>query len=591
MIVSGHIGSFNVVLAEASVTFSNWLNWRLCHSDNDTLLWARLRSRRRLPGNDFDQLKQILSNPQIQIPHPRLLFPDLMAEAARAPNYEVRLMTRTIPLAQWNWLAMTPEKFDDGEEFEFVHRFAWLPQFHGRQQNDFFKRSVLSWIASSSVSEIRESAAWNPYCIAERIAHWGLFLVTQGGDWATAELETLSDSLILQTGHLLDRLEYHGEFLTGNHLSNNFRGIFWAGLLLNRRPMMDLALKLISKELRRLTREDGCLREGSTHYHLLITKNYFETMLVNELASQRPSRAEEKRNSQDDDLLDSLMSAADFFNLQGFFPLIGDISPDCTPTWLSDVVALYVHHKKFGADPMHNSKAASGWASLFSKYVASVDEVAKYFSHSRQLKQFRKLEKEDWSVLVHVNDGAFPFLPGHAHQDSLSFTSVFDGREIVVDPGRLDYRSLDMTLAGSHNSVLVDDRSPEFTRKSFMGEGYLRHLVPVEPDVRTTSDGIVVRHHGYGNTGISVERDYRIESGELVVRNRVDGRGAHKVAMILYLNSEEDVLIQWPDEGRVVQNTVAIRNRQYGKAESCVRLQWEGIMELPWAGILRIRAR
>ena len=284
-----------------------------------------------------------------------------------------------------------------------------------------------------------------------------------------------------------------------------------------------------------------------------------------------------------------MMFAASFFDLQGIFPLIGDISPDYAPEWLGGVLPLYVFHLNRGQTGHDREEPAQGWARFFSAKVAPATSVSELRRGARQLIDYRKIETENWSVIAHVNSLGYPFAPGHGHQDSLSFLAVYGGRELVIDPGRVDYCSRDMARSECHNSLIIDDRPAEYFRRSYMGERFLVQKSFKETEVESDSSKILVRHWGYGHNGIKVEREYFFERDDLVVQNRVEGRGRHKVAMLLHLKGSDIGRVEWPGLGHVVSISPALRSRRYGESETCMRIRWEGIMELPWSGQIRLR--
>ena len=73
---------------------------------------------------------------------------------------------------------------------------------------------------------------------------------------------------------IFSHLEYFIENNTGNHLANNGRGLFLGGLELSLDQWADVGGRILIEEGRRIFTSNGLLREGSSHYHLLVTRWY-----------------------------------------------------------------------------------------------------------------------------------------------------------------------------------------------------------------------------------------------------------------------------------------------------------------------------
>ena len=73
---------------------------------------------------------------------------------------------------------------------------------------------------------------------------------------------------------ILGALEYFGDSYTSNHLANNGRGLFLLGLALGDAASADIGGRILLNEAKRIFLPSGVLREGSTHYHALLARNY-----------------------------------------------------------------------------------------------------------------------------------------------------------------------------------------------------------------------------------------------------------------------------------------------------------------------------
>ena len=122
--------------------------------------------------------------------------------------------------------------------------------------------------------------------------------------------------------YILNRLEYYGDGQTGNHLINNGRGLFLSGLFLDHEEWIEVGAEILVKEAQRAFGPSGILREGSSHYHLLVTKWFLECWLEALSRDRQEASLLEKTSS-------SALAAAKLLQLSGN-SLIG-MFPDCSP--------------------------------------------------------------------------------------------------------------------------------------------------------------------------------------------------------------------------------------------------------------------
>ena len=128
-------------------------------------------------------------------------------------------------------------------------------------------------------------------------------------------------------------------------MSNNGRGLYRLGLELGLSAATKVGAEILKNEAKRLFLPSGMLREGSSHYQLLLARNYLDAAL----AARRHSDA----NQADfEHVASNALAAAAGLRLGGGFPLIGDISPDVPPDYLSCLSSSEIH---------------TGWLSMLSE--------------------------------------------------------------------------------------------------------------------------------------------------------------------------------------------------------------------------------
>lgn len=409
-------------------------------------------------------------------------------------------------------------KYDDIETFLALQRFAWVPLAGPAIDESWVDALWRHWI--DGYGEPSGDWAWHPYTVAERAINILEFSRHHGvpGD-GDRTLAVLADHISVIT----DRLEYFGDQGTGNHLSNNGRGLYFLGLQLGIEAAADRGALIMLSEADRLFGTAGILREGSTHYHLLMVRNYVSAWLI----SRRYGRPETEQFLT---IVQRALSALEFLDLPARFPLVGDISPDCPPAFLRCLLP---------GEGMN-----SGWALLLSNDECEAVSALKRDCAPVSADQLAgngwlRMDTGPWSCVWHVAPDGWPPMPGHAHQDMGSFELHMDKTPVFIDPGRGSYSdTTDQTdyVGGlAHNTLLVDGQDPYPANKPYYSAAF-RSAVATPPRVMRTHDGISIAHSGYSRlAGVGeVARSATFTDREVTIADRIEGRDVHRVTRRLH---------------------------------------------------------
>jgi len=148
------------------------------------------------------------------------------------------------------------------------------------------------------------------------------------------------------------------------------------------------------------------------------------------------------------------------------------------------------------------------------------------------------------SAMVDVAEACPPGLPAHAHADCLSVEVAVDGRPVLVNSGTSTYapgprRQLERSTR-AHNTVEVDGADQTEVWGAFRAA---RRAHPTLHDV-SASKGLRVTasHDGYRRLpGSPVHtRTVRLGPDDLVVDDRVDGSGHHRVVVCWHFTAGKD---------------------------------------------------
>jgi hypothetical protein len=522
------------------------------------------------------------------------------------------------PNVDWN------RSFLDPEDLSALHRFAWLLPWllsnaasgrHRMELQTYVVTLALAWRQAFPQPSAHE--AWQSYTISERLANWFWAGVVCG--WPLNADGELAASIQIQADHLCQHLEYHGEILTGNHLSNNGRALYLTGIACGCSEWADAGRAILVNESRRLFDEDGFLREGSSHYQLLVTKNYSEALWL----AQQCGDDEAVRTLSP--VVNHLARASAFFlltNEDGVLdiPRIGDISPDCTPGWLLGVP--FVAGALTGTSLPRPGSSQAGWHLLFPQLTTG-DRVADgEVAHARaeaprSTREWARLDAcEPWTVMAHVNPRGYPFRPGHAHQDSGGFVAYHGGEPVVLDAGRRRYTLEPENEWGKrapgHSIAMVDtlDPAPEwhwaFARNFLAEHAGALPLMTVDGRDLTISHGGFARRSAVGHYSRTITA---VDAQTLRVHDRIEGSATHRVQVVFHLagapapgarlvvaGARRRCELSMPD-GLAITTTCGGPGEQtygwgcaeYGTAYPLTSVVASGAVVLPWSGITTLR--
>lgn len=441
-----------------------------------------------------------------------------------------------------------------------LHRFQWVCAAGDDVDPSWVNAIWRAWCEAYATPD--DGWAWHPYTAAERATNIIRFARRFGlpGD-ADRTLRILASHGPV----IASRLEYFGEHHTSNHLANNGRGLFILGAELGMPKCAALGEAILLNEAARIFSPGGTLREGSSHYHALLTSHYLEcaALAADYEMSSAPVLARTATNAQ---------KALGQMMLPGGLPLVGDISPDLAPDILLQRLGL-------SAEP-DTDITQDGWT---------------------------RYQYGDWSGLWHCAPDGWSHMPGHGHQDCGGFELHFGKERVFVDPGRGAYgEDGDAALYRSaevHNTLMLNGLDPYPANKPYYDDAFRLRECGGPPLITTTENMVSVFHGGYTRLGAAgmVQREWKFNDHGFTLTDTVDGRDAHRVTRALVSPLPASVV-----EGAVLLSGATNSYRvtaeveptiepvtiwqAYGVGEQGARLVFDTHSRLPWSGHVKVEA-
>ena len=487
-------------------------------------------------------------------------------------------MVRVAPGAEGDLFRRT---FADEETAIAVHRFAWLPLLGITAEPAWVDALWRAWQDRFQTPD--DGPAWHPYTAAERAVNILDYARRHGLPGRRGE------TLALLAGHapvIASHLEYFGDHHTSNHLANNGRGLFLLGLALGLERAAEIGGRILTREAERIFAPSGILREGSSHYHLLLTRAYAEAWL----AARRHGRPETASLGR---IAEKALAVIPHLVLPGGLALVGDVSPDCPPDFLNCLAA--------GAD---------GWVGGLDAddrraFVDLRDAAAPADAGDLAADGWRRAEFGAWSGLWHAAPAGWSAMPGHGHQDTGGFELHYGTEPVFRDLGRGAYGETGEAAfyrsALAHNTVVVDGRDPYPPNKPYYDETFRRRIGGPPPNLRPADDGMTLDHQGYARLGGvgTLSRRWSFSASGMHIADRIEGSGRHCVTRRLHttlavertasgaLLTGEGARFRLSADSPVTVEPAAFWGA-YGQAEPATAIDVTVATELPWQGILTV---
>lgn len=418
----------------------------------------------------------------------------------------------------------------------------WLYNLHyfddldarGAEGRQAWREALIArWIAENPPPA---GPGWEPYCLSLRIVNWCR------SAWRGRPLgEEAVQSLAVQVRALADQLEIH---LLGNHLWANAKALVFAGLFFEGAEAdgwLRLGLRHLRRELAEQVLPDGGHFELSPMYHAIIAADVLDVLAADRVAPGRLPPA----------FLAELEAAA--VRMLAWAEAMSH--PDGEVSFFND--------SAMGIAPRAVDLAAQFAALGLSPPSASHGSV-RYFRNSGYVRACAGPAV----LLADVANVGPDYLPGHAHADTLSCELSVFGARLLVNTGTSTYDAGAARLwergTAAHNTVVVDGADSSEVWSSFR---VARRARPIDIKIGNEANSVELSggHAGYrrlrGN--VTHGRLWRLNAGELIVRDTLDGRWTSAEAIWLL---HPDTVVQ-AASGSLV--TCVVRDR-------AIRLEIEG---------------
>jgi hypothetical protein len=418
--------------------------------------------------------------------------------------------------------ALFRRNYSDLETLLGAHRFAWVPLAGTALDPDWVAAIWQCWAESHGAD--RAGWPWHAYTAAERAIN----IIDFADRFGLPGNHDDTLQLLARHGETIrSNLEYSGEHYTSNHLSNNGRGLLRIGIALGLEEFARDGARILIAEAGRIFGRSGILNEGSSHYHLLVTRNYIDAWLS-------AKKEKLKEAAMLGDIAMNALAAIPGLCLPGGMPLIGDISPDAPPEYFAALTAAGNQRSAWPA--VLNEADRTAVENLIARTVpVPPDRLGQDGWH--------RFETDGWHALAFVPPAGWPPMPGHGHQDIGSF-ELHDGEiPVLVDPGRGSYADAAYTRADVHCTITIDGHDPAPVNRPYYSYEFRRRFVAQPPEFEWTRTGRILRSYGFARlSGIGmVEREWRFTKDRLTILDRIEGQGKRRIDRHYFTSADVEI--------------------------------------------------
>lgn len=453
-------------------------------------------------------------------------------------------------------------KFDDIEEFYALHRFGWLLVAYAEKRLDWREgvQYINKWIADHG--DYDEAKGWDSYSISERLANWVVYIHSLCCHDEAIDTSNIKQSITQQAARLIQNLEFRGP-ATNNHIINNGRALYLAGILTGNDTYSQCGREILLNGLEHMFYSSGFLREGSSHYHILLTRTYLEVVVF----------AKHYRDSIFEQLLRNkvkkLWEAACFFLEEKPLPVFGDVSPDFLTSFHMGVTIVggSLFKEKYRALSLEKP----GWHTLFPEIIKN-DPGPETPEHGLAWYDdagYFRFRNQHITLYAHINPLGHVPAWSHGHADISSVILYIDGQRILVGTGRFNYNSDTCSDYGrsfrSHNTVGIGTKEPCMVHglngfPELILKDYLkRPVVKIENQGEGCCHLCVTNSYfvGWGGNSAIVSRSMEINNKKLIIQDEVAGKGKRQICSFFHFDpalqftslDNTSTEVSWGEEG------------------------------------------
>ncbi|MDC1054769.1 hypothetical protein OAQ39_05700, partial [Alphaproteobacteria bacterium] len=276
---------------------------------------------------------------------------------------------------------------------------------------------------------------------------------------------------------LIDNLEYY-EDKTNNHLLSNIKAIFLFSVFFKEKSYFNLCNEVFDFIINHIFYKSGFLNEGSSHYHLLISKHVIEILYFNEIYNDNILSNKHIK------FFKKVLSNIHIFSVTNNLVNFGDSTPDLPIQYLKSLTyisnkVIKINYPVFYEESNFSCKNYSNLFKINNIRVPKVRDL-KYSFYDKE-SGYVFISNNNIKIYLQLRNSNIIKSRTHQHTEIGNFILYYKNKMIFNDLGRKNYNKNSILSLGSnyHNSFKINNLEPLLCHKlnsipSMMHQNYFQ---------------------------------------------------------------------------------------------------------------------
>jgi len=420
---------------------------------------------------------------------------------------------------QWN----EKNKFTDREIFYYKIRFNWLFFDNDHLSTNIKINLIISFIINYNLFKS------DAYGLSERISNWIMFLQSNKKYISLKNRELIEQSIKKQLNILINKIEFYNE-KTNNHILSNTKAIFLYILYFDNNEHSVLCKELFNFLSKHIFFKSGILNEGSSHYHLLISKHIIEILYFNE--TKKNDILSEKNTNFFLKVLKNIYVVCITEDIVNF----GDSTPELPIKYLK--LLPFISKKLFNIEYSVSFKKTelkcNNYLKIFNLRSVKVPYLTKNHYHFYDKNSgFLFISFHNIKFYSQLTKTNIIKSRSHQHTEIGNFIVYYNDELIFNNLGRKNYNSETLLSIGSasHNSYTINNIEPILCHKlnaipSIMHQDYFQNKPKYKIDIDNNEINISSTFSGYKRYSFNsiVTRKIKITKNQIDINDNINSR-------------------------------------------------------------------
>ena len=425
----------------------------------------------------------------------------------------------------------------DQEIYFYKVRFNWLLFDNEHLDTDLKVKLVNHFITNT------QNIVFDSYSISERISNIIIFINSTPFNSQSREFINIKKFLQIEIIKLINNLEFY-ENKTNNHIISNNKAIFLFSLYFKETKYNKLCKFFFEFSCKHNFYSSGFLNEGSSQYHLLITKHLIEILYFNKI---------HKNNILDEKIINffyKIISKSYIFTCSKHLPNLGDCTPDVPIQYLiyMPYIASKLFNIKFPIEFDENKIFSNSYSNFFNlKNFKEPKLLNKNHFFYDNISGYLLISINKVMILMQLYNSNIIKARSHQHTEFGNFILYYDKVPIILDRGRINYLNNSIPSIGAeyHNSIKINNLQPLLCHKlnavpKLMNDEYFQKLPNFLINKKNSDYHLEMIFYGYERYSFNsvIKRNIIISENFVKIKDNINSNNKINYTSFFHFNDD-----------------------------------------------------